>query len=170
MNVSCTVCGRPIAPNAKISPRNITSAICDNCLLQASGMSDYSTLLEIIGVPVLLMQGNPRQVVAANQKALALFEKKPKDVEGHRGGQVFDCIHSFTEAGCGKDANCEDCNIKNAIIDTFTSANSHNGISSELLIKKANSTRTYVLQVSTEKLGDLVLVSVERYADANPAR
>jgi len=75
-------------------------------------MSDYNTLLETIDVPVLLMQGNPRQVVTANQKALALFEKKPKDVEGHRGCQVFDCIHSFTEAGCGKDANCEDCNIK----------------------------------------------------------
>jgi hypothetical protein len=126
-------------------------------------------LLEAIDAPVLLMQGNPRQVIAANLKALALFEKMPQEVEGHRGGQVFDCVHSFTEAGCGKDANCENCKIKNAIVDTFTSANSHNGVSTELSIKKATGSKTYALQVSTEKLGDLALVRVERYdADAQP--
>jgi hypothetical protein len=113
------------------------------------------------------MQGNPRQVVTANRKALELFEKELHEVESHRGGQIFDCVHSFTEAGCGKDINCENCKIKNAIVDTFTTANSHNGVSTELSIKKANGTKTYVLQVSTEKVGDLALVRVDRYeADA----
>jgi transcriptional regulator of aromatic amino acid metabolism len=123
-------------------------------------------LLESIDAPVLLMQGNPRQVVTANRKALALFKKELQEVENHRGGQVFDCVHSFTEAGCGKDVNCENCKIKNAIVDTFTSANPHNGVSTELPIKKASGTKTYILQVSTEKVGDLALVRVERY-DAN---
>jgi len=126
-------------------------------------------LLEAIDAPVLLMQGDPRQVISANRKAFALFEKMPQEVKGHRGGQVFDCIHSFTEAGCGKDANCENCKIKNAIVDTFASANSHNGVSTELSIKKANGTKTYAMQVSTEKLGDFVLVRIERYdTDAQP--
>jgi hypothetical protein len=109
------------------------------------------------------MQGSPRQVVTANRKALALFGKELHEVENHRGGQVFDCVHSFTEAGCGMDVNCEDCKIKNAIVDTFTTANPHHGVSTELPIKKADSTRSYVLQVSTEKVGDLALVRVERY-------
>jgi hypothetical protein len=109
------------------------------------------------------MQGNPRQVVTANRKALALFEKNLHEVERHRGGQIFDCVHSFTEAGCGKDANCENCKIKNAIVDTFTTTSSHNGVLTELSIKKANGEKTYVLQVSTEKVGDLALVRVERY-------
>jgi hypothetical protein len=82
---------------------------------------------------------------------------------------VFDCVHSFTEAGCGKDVNCENCKIKNAIVDTFTSANPHNGISTELPVKKASGTSSRVLQVPTERLGDLALVRVERYdADAQP--
>ncbi|MBI4793301.1 MAG: hypothetical protein HY789_11405 [Deltaproteobacteria bacterium] len=120
-------------------------------------------LLEAIDAPVLLMQGNPRQVVAANRKALALFEKEPHEVESHRGGQVFDCVHSFTEAGCGKDVHCENCRIKNAIIDTFTTGNAHNGVAAELPVKKANGIKSCVLQVSTEKVGDLALVRVERY-------
>lgn len=169
MTASCTVCGKPLTPSAQIAHRNISFEICDGCVSRVSEASDYNTLLEAIDAPVLLMQGNPRQVVTANSKALALFEKQPQEVEGHRGGQVFDCVHSFTEAGCGKDTNCEDCRIKNAIVSTFTSANPHSGISTELLIKKANGTKTYTLQVSTEKLGDLALVRVERYdADAQP--
>ena len=169
MTASCTLCGRSVLPNAKTSRRNITAGICDSCISQVSGTSDCSMLLEAIDAPILLMQGNPRQVITANRRALALFEKMPHEVESHRGGQIFDCVHSFTEAGCGKDANCENCKIKNAIVDTFTSANPHLGVSTELAIKKANGARAYLLQVSTEKLGDLALVRIERYeADAQP--
>lgn len=168
MAVNCTVCGKPIALSPKAA-RSISFDVCDICVSELSGASDYATLLEAIDAPVLLMQGNPRQVVTANRMALELFGKKPEQVEFHRGGQIFDCVHSFTEAGCGKDANCEHCKIKNAIVDTFTSASSHKGISTELLIKKAAGIRPRIVQVSTEKLGDLALVRVERYdADAQP--
>lgn len=167
MTANCRICGQEIAPDGNATRGNITHEICGKCAVSASGAADSSTLLESIDAPVLLMQGNPRQVVSANRKALALFGKALHEVENHRGGEVFDCIHSFTEAGCGKDVNCENCKIKNAIVDTFTTADPHNGISTELSIRKANVTKTYALQVSTEKVGDLALVRVERYdADA----
>jgi transcriptional regulator of aromatic amino acid metabolism len=76
--------------------KNITHGICDGCAAQVSA---NSMLLESIDAPVLLMQGNPRQVITANKKALELFGKELHEVENHRGGEVFDCIHSFTEAG-----------------------------------------------------------------------
>ena len=53
--------------------------------------------------------------------------------------------------------------IKNAIVDTFVTANSQDGVSTELSIKKPTGTRTFVLQVSTEKVGDLALVRIDRY-------
>lgn len=127
---------------------------------------NYSELIEAVDAPILLMQGNPRQVVTANRRALELFEKELRDVEGYRGGQVFDCVHAFTEDGCGKDRNCEGCKIRDAIIDTFTTAKPHNGVSTALQIKKADGTMTYVLQVSTEKVGDLALVRIERFDKA----
>lgn len=124
---------------------------------------NYSELLESVDAPVLLMQGNPRQVVTANRKALELFEKELHEVEGHRGGQVFDCIHAFTEDGCGKDRNCEGCKIRDAIIDTFTTGKSHSGVSTSLQIKKAAGIMIFELHVSTEKVGDLALVRIERF-------
>lgn len=123
-------------------------------------------LLERITVPVLLMQGNPRQVVTANAKALQLFGKELCQVEGHRGGQVFDCVHSFTAAGCGKDVNCEHCPIKNAIVDTFTTATPHSAVSATLQVKKAGRLEYRALQVSTEMVGELALVRIERHENA----
>ena len=83
-------------------------------------MENIKTLINTIESPTILMQSEPRQVVTANKKACALFGKDLPQIEGQRGGQVFNCIHSFTEAGCGQDINCENCKIKNAVVETFT--------------------------------------------------
>jgi hypothetical protein len=156
----CITCGNTLATHSRDS---LTHNICETC---ASGISDITKsreLLEAIDAPILLMQGNPRQVITANTKALGLFGKQLSEVENKRGGQVFDCIHSFSEAGCGKDVNCENCKIRDAIVDTFNTGNPHPGVSTTLQIKKAGGLSPHVLQVSTEKVGDLALVRVERF-------
>lgn len=160
MTANCSICGTEIPPGDRAARRNVTQGICDGCVASAPA----SALIESIDAPVLLMQGNPRQVVTANRKALALFGKELPEVENHRGGQVFNCVHSYTEAGCGKDANCEDCRIKNAIVDTFATDNAHRSVSAELSIRRAGGTKTCALQVSTEKVGDFALVRIDRYA------
>lgn len=119
--------------------------------------------IEAIDAPVLLMQGNPRRVVTANRRALALFAKPLHEVEGRRGGEVFDCVHAFSEAGCGKDVNCGPCAIKAAIVDTFDTATPHVGVASALSLRKCDGTKACLLQVSTEKCGDLALVRIDRY-------
>ena len=123
----------------------------------------FNNLVESHDEPVLLMQSNPRQVVTANRKALALFGKRLHEVEGHRGGEVFDCIHAFSAAGCGKDDHCEPCKIRLAIVDTFNTGNPHQGVSAGLEVRKADGTHAYALEVSTEKAGNLELVRIDRY-------
>ncbi|MEI8355215.1 MAG: putative zinc-binding protein [Deltaproteobacteria bacterium] len=140
--------------------------IGEKAILEVPSELNYREWIEAIDAPLLLMQGNPRQVITANRRALELFEKELDEVEGRRGGQVFDCIYAFTEDGCGKDINCEGCKIRDGIIDTFTTGKSHNGVSTSLQIKKTTGTMTYVLQVSTEKVGDLALVRIERFDKA----
>ncbi len=120
--------------------------------------------LESVGEPALLMQGNPRQVVTANRKALELFGKRLADVEAHRGGEVFDCVHSFSAAGCGKDDNCEPCRIRQAIVATLETGAPH-AASAELPVRKPGGETTYVLDVRAEKTGELAIVRIERYAE-----
>ena len=126
-------------------------------------MENHKAFLNALDCPTLLMQSDPRQVITANKKACELFGKDLAQIEGHRGGQVFDCIHAFTEAGCGLDANCENCKIKNAVVDTFSTGNSNLSVDTILEIKKHNQINPYELQVSTEKIGDYALITIEKY-------
>jgi PAS domain len=163
MTTVCKVCGKESVSASQATSGSITFGICEACVTQVSATPDSRAVLEAIHAPILLLHGNPRQVVSANKMALRLFGKEIYEFAGHRGGQVFDCIHSFTEAGCGKDVNCEPCKIKNAIVDTFNTGESHHGVATTLQIKKADGIKNYVMQVSTEKAGDLALVRVERF-------
>ena len=117
--------------------------------------------------PTLLMQPEPRVVVTANKSARQLFNKKLSEIDGHRGGEVFDCIHAFSEKGCGLDENCKDCKIKGAVLDTFASGNPHDNVRTVLDIKKEDGTIPYAMIVLTEKVGDFVLITVLKYEE-NP--
>ena len=114
--------------------------------------------------PVLLMQAESRQVVAANRKACELFGKDLSLSEGFRGGQVFDCIHSFSEAGCGKDPNCEGCKIKDAVVDTFSTGRPHPDVRTVLDIRKQNETTPYDIRISTEKVGGYAVLTIRNYS------
>jgi hypothetical protein len=162
MTATCKVCGNQ-KESSRTAPDSITFGICEACVTQVSATPDSRAVLEAIHAPILLLHGKPRQVVSANKMALRLFGKEIHEFAGHRGGQVFDCIHSFSEAGCGQDANCENCKIKNAIVDTFNTGEPQNGVATTLQIKKSDGIKNYVMQVSTEKAGDLALVRVERF-------
>jgi hypothetical protein len=163
MNQVCKLCGQAEAAPYRNDNGAIANGICDSCLSQITDADGARGLLEAFDAPVLLMRGNPRQVITANAKALDLFDKTLPEVEAHRGGEVFDCVHSFTAAGCGLDANCENCKIKHAIVDTFAAPIPHRGISAVLQIKKPDGLESRTLQISTQKLGDLALVRIERF-------
>ena len=124
---------------------------------------DPQAIVDSRSLPSLLMQAEPRVVVAANKSARDLFNKGQSEIEGHRGGQVFDCIHAFSEKGCGLDENCEDCRIKGAVLDTFASGNPHDNVETVLDIKKQENTVPYAMIISTEAVGNFVLITVLKY-------
>ena len=133
-------------------------------------MKKDDELFEIVNsrpMPTLLMQAEPRVVVTANKSARQLFNKSLAEIEGKRGGQVFDCIHSFSEKGCGLDENCEDCKIKSSVLDTFATGTPHDNVRTVLDIKKEDQTIPYAMVISTEAVGDFVLLTVVKYDD-NP--
>jgi len=112
MSIECIYCSAAIKDQEQLN-NFITGGTCPQCIESIFNQHDESLIsfLDNIEAPILLMQPDPREVRTANKQACELFEKDLSQIEGRRGGQVFDCIHSFTEAGCGKDENCEDCKI-----------------------------------------------------------
>lgn len=164
MSIKCIYCSVSIKSPQK-GNHFITSDTCSECINSIFNQQDdlLTSFLDNIEAPILLMQPDPGQVRTANRKACELFEKDLSQIERHRGGQVFDCIHSFTEAGCGIDVNCEDCKINNYVVETFTSGQSFDGVFTVLDIKKNNRIMPYNLQIATEKVGDLALIRIDKY-------
>ena len=163
----CASCHTPV--KAADTSRHISAPICEGCLATLAAGTSPEKCREImrgIGTPVLLLQSNPRQVYAANDAALALFGRAPHEAEGHRGGEVFGCIHSFTVAGCGKDVNCESCRIKQGIVDTF-GGSAATGIAATLVIRR-DMDIAHTMTISTEPVGVYVLVRIDQFVKQTP--
>jgi len=170
MKQICTLCrNNAVDENEQSTVRNITNNVCRSCERRfhtTSSAAALKALVDAIDAPVLVMQAEPRLVYTANRKALELFNKGLDQVEQHRGGQVFDCVHAFTKAGCGKDEHCQPCKIKNAIVDTLSTGRPYNNVSTELDIRKSAGTSAFTVQISTEKIGDMALVRMDRCGPA----
>ncbi len=145
------------------SSRYITGGICRSCLQKlTSRPGEYgTTFLSHFDSPILLMQPDPRKVCNANRSACDLFGKDLFRIQEHRGGEVFDCVHSFTEEGCGKDMHCEDCRIRNTIVETFTTGKAFNRVAATLEIRKGGEISAYRMVISTEKVGSLALLRID---------
>ena len=158
----CPSCGVRAAPSGP--PRPVSGEICPTCLTtvaEASDQDECRRVLNAITSPILMLQPDPRQVFTANDQALAVFGRSLNGAEGHRGGEVFGCVHSFTALGCGKDANCEDCLIKGAIVGTFDGTMAAD-VGATLLIRHGTDV-AYRLVVSTERVGHHALVRVDQF-------
>ena len=151
----CGSCGSPL-------DASIPARLCDSCLAAVSSgdAAGRREAIQAMDAAILLMQPEPRLVLTANDRALALFGKALEQAEGQRGGDVFGCVHSFTDAGCGKDSHCEDCKIRGAIVSGFSGAAS---AISTLTIRGGGGDLPYTLAVSAEKAGGYALVRIERF-------
>lgn len=144
--------------------RFITGGLCASCAGDVlSTRENTQRFIDAFGEPILFMQGYPRLVVTGNQKASALFGKDLSQIQGKRGGQVFDCIHSFSELGCGLDPNCQDCLVKNAVVQTFTERKASTNIYTVLDIFRDNQTTPYHMEITTEPMGEFGLIRIDRY-------
>ncbi|MCD4821611.1 MAG: PAS domain S-box protein [Methanococcoides sp.] len=54
-----------------------------------------------------------------NRAATVKLGKDKKDCVGLLGGEIFQCINSFSGEGCGKNIECLDCVIRRSILHTF---------------------------------------------------
>lgn len=161
MNQQCRYCASPLSGE---SESFITGGLCASCAGDVlSTRENAQRFIDSLHDPILFMQGDPRLVLTGNYKALDLFGKRLDQIQNQRGGQVFDCIHSFSEKGCGLDTNCQDCSIKDAIVATFTQKKSSTKIFSVLDVFRNERTTPHHLEITTEPLGDFALVRIDSF-------
>ena len=140
----------------------ITHGICNDCmskLLMPLSVS-LRDFLESIDAPVLVVN-EAGELYSANKTALLLLQKELTDIEGCSGGDVFECAFASLPEGCGKTIHCNGCTIRNTVMNTLQSGTSHLKTPAYLFRGNPESPQDIPFLISTEKVGDFVLLRVD---------
>ena len=140
----------------------ITHGICKKCMASLLGevATPLQEFLESLEVPLLLVSGN-LEVGALNPDALPWVEEEFDRVQGLLGGDVFQCSNARLEGGCGRTLNCSGCAIRNSVEHTHATGEALAGIPATLTTGPVDESTPIDLKVSTEKVGERVLLRIE---------
>jgi PAS domain-containing protein len=172
----CAWCGKSLgtAFSDVHSDALITHGICDECAfhLRAQVGMPLRDFLDGLGVPVLLLDSDGN-VKTANKTVRQFLKKDLTQIEGNKGGDVFECRHATLPGGCGKTVHCSGCTIRRTVMDTFSSGKSQEKLRAYLNRETPDGSQPLRLLISTEKVHDVVLLRIDEITvdeEAQPAK
>ena len=171
MKVICCGCGVDLGekPSDPTHDDLVSHGYCDTCahhFLAQIGMS-LPEYLEGIDVPVVAVT-RERTVSFANSSAQALLGKTLAQIQGHLGGEVFECEYALLPEGCGNAVHCSGCTIKNTVLDTIKTGNHHERVPATLKQHDGSGSHDLDLLISTEKKGGVVFLRIDTIREMAP--
>ena len=164
MKTVCAWCGEDLGsiPSEVRGERVVSHGLCKKCshhLLAQQGMPlvDY---LDGLGAPVLVVDGEGT-VRAANQQAQELVRQDLSSIEGSRGGDVFGCIYAHLPEGCGYTMHCGACTVRRTVMETHRTGRSRTRVPAYVRQDRPGDAHQVELLVSTELVGNHVLLRVD---------
>ncbi|NPE29737.1 PAS domain S-box protein [Methanococcoides sp. SA1] len=96
-------------------------AVEEYCKPQAESIVDPGILNSIYdGLPlIMVLIDEDGKIENVNRAATVALGKEKKDCVGLLGGEIFQCINSFTGEGCGKNSECLECPVRSSVMHTF---------------------------------------------------
>jgi len=157
----CTLCQKALSADA--ADRAITGGLCEECFrhLEARMGTPLMDYLDGLDVPVLATDDDV-VVQAANKPLLELVGKGLSEVQGQRGGDVFECAYARLPGGCGRTVHCSGCAIRRAVTETFVTGKSQRGVRAYLSRDNVTAMLQLGLVISTEKAFGVVLLRIDR--------
>jgi PAS domain-containing protein len=172
MRRECAWCRQSLndVEQADESNRPVTHGICTRCaqLLLARYPESLGSFLDRLPVPILVIDDAPR-VFTANEAARLLLGKDLPAIEGRRGGDVIECVHAGAPGGCGEQVHCKSCTIRNTVLETFQTGDGFRRVKAYPDIQVGQSVKTFTVEITTEKVGDFVLLQVDEFSEAAPS-
>jgi hypothetical protein len=133
-----------------------------DCFGEVFGPQKYNFMdyLDSLDAPVIVIDSTVR-VMNSNRHARELLNKEMGEIEGCRGGDVFECAFAKLPQGCGYTVHCEACAIRNTVMDTFQTGKSHMKEPAYLMQGLPDNYHEIQFEISTEKVKDVVLLRID---------
>lgn len=84
---------------------------------------------------IMLVISRDARVENINYATSVATGKDQEQVMGLRGGELFGCVNSFIERGCGRTKECATCVVRNSVIHTLQTGESLSKIYGKLTVK-----------------------------------
>ena len=117
--------------------------------------------LDSLPAPIFVVNDNV-EVQAANTLGLKLLNKESRDVVKKLGGVVFECAYARMPEGCGGTVHCSGCAIRRSVYETAETGESRINIPATLRCDLSNPSHDLAMFISTEKMGDGVLLRIDK--------
>lgn len=140
----------------------ITHGICEKCsdnLLFQMGV-ELEVFLDSLKLPVVVVN-REGTIVTGNDNARTLFSKELPELEGYKGGEVFECAYARLPEGCGKTVHCSGCTIRRTVFETYGTGKSLLRVPATLYRNTQGDPEKVKLLISTERIDDLVLLRID---------
>lgn len=167
----CAWCKKELSPREdRGTEQEITHGICSLCALKftASIPRKLKDMLDLISEPVLLLDGQGT-VKAANESGLKLLGKDIAAIVNQSGGEVLECAYAHLPDGCGRTVHCTTCAIRNILMNTLAQGHGYTRVPAFQKIRTPAGERIMRYAISTEKLGDQILLRIDDVADHHGA-
>lgn len=164
MSRICARCKKQLSSSEELDlEQDITHGVCSVCAARLTGgdiPESIKAVIEMVDEPVMLI--NSLGVVkTANENGLRFLGKKLGAVENRLGGDVFGCAYATRPEGCGKTEHCRTCAIRNIVMDTIAHGRGYNKAPAFQKLKTPLGEKIVRFFISTEKLGDHVLLRID---------
>jgi PAS domain-containing protein len=141
----------------------ITHGICESCrdnLLFQLGV-ELELFLDSLLVPIVVVNRGGT-IVTVNHGARRLLQKRLPEIEGYKGGEVFECAYARLPEGCGNTTHCSGCAIRRTVMQTYETGRSFLKVPATLNRNAPEDPEKMNLLISTERLADLVLLRIDK--------
>jgi PAS domain-containing protein len=162
----CSWCGRSLIARTEGQQQDgpISHGLCDDCrrTVHFQGGVKLHEFLESLDAPVVAVDSDV-MVKVANRRACEALGKKPQEIADRRGGDVFECAYARLPGGCGRTLHCSGCAIRRSVTETFATGRPKISVPAPLRHESRDGEEERInMYVSTEKVGDLVLLRIDR--------
>ena len=173
MNRTCSWCSKEFTPQTRPGQpdRRMYPPLCPACseLMVFQMGVPLQTYLDRLPAPIFVVNSNV-EVQAANKLGLRLLNKESRQVLKKLGGEVFECAYARLPEGCGRTVHCSGCAIRRTVYETFESGESRIDVPATLRSGDAEHGQDIAMRISTEKMGEVVLLRIEMVGAPVPQR
>ncbi len=160
----CAWCNTELGPDdARNGDRRVANRLCAACsehFVFQMGVP-LQNFLDSLPAPIFVVNGNA-EVQAANALGLKFVNKESRDIIKKLGGVVFECAYARLPEGCGRTVHCSGCAIRRSVFETYETGESRINVPAMLRCDPHDPSQDISMVISTERLGDVVLLRIDK--------